>query len=330
MSEMQAPRVRKLWGKVRSTVAGAIADADDVHTAVQVDPLDEVRGLVEARTAELDASPYAVARTFLVQAVELTELPAGKARATYVKHFYELGHMYRDTWQVNPDLVRERGALGTGRYRDDLGFWFRTNHGWRTETWSLWPRTSRRSEWDLDPVRRPYLAAIALASETVQEIRFLNDIVLQAFDTAALVPVDIDDQLVSITGQLLGAADIREKIGALPVGATAEIIHAQQLWQRHTRELETAAWTPALHRICALIAYRRKLEAVRIQNATIDRIGNSVGIDNAIDALTAESGIDELGSTLLAATTVDLQFAETARSKALAQVRGDYLNAVRV
>lgn len=193
----------------------------------------------------------------------------------------------------------------------------------------MWPRKSRTSQWEPDPVRRPYLAAIAVASETVQEIRFLNHIVIQAFDTAAIAPVDVDDQLVSITEQLLGSAAVREKIGAQPQGSTAEIIHAQQLWQRQTRELDDTVWTPALGRIAALIAYRDKLHAVRIQNATIERISGSVGIDNALDALIADSGSNELGSTRITATTADLQQAQAARSKALAEVRGDYLNALR-
>lgn len=327
---MQEPRARKLWKKIRSKMADVVAETAAGKALTPTDSLAHVKTLVDACTAELDRNPYAVERQFLLQAAELADLPAGKPRAKYVKYFYELGDRYSDRWQLNPHLVRENGALGTGRYREDLGFWFRTNQPWSASDRKLrWPRHPKRDEWHPDPVRRPYLAAIALASETVQEIRFLNHIVTQAFDTAAIAPVDVDDQLVSITEQLLGAAEVREKIGAQPMGDTAETIHARQLWQRQTRELDEAVWTPALARIAALIAYRDKLHAVRIQNATIERISSSVGIDNALDDLIADSGSDEIGSTRIVATTVDLHQAQVARSKALAEVRGDYLNALR-
>ncbi|MFK4362379.1 hypothetical protein [Rhodococcus sp. 27YEA6] len=330
MSDMQGPRVKRLWGKIRSTMADVVAETAACKALTPIDTLAHVKTLVDACTTQLDRSPYAVERSFLLQAVELAGLPAGKPRAKYVKYFYELGHRYSDRWQLNPNLVREKGALETGRYREDLGFWFRTNQPWSEAAYTcLWPRHAKRDPWNPDPVRRPYLAAIALASETVQEIRFLNDIVTQAFDTAAIAPVDVDDQLVSITEQLLGAAEVREKIGAQPMGDTAEIIHARQLWQRQTRELDEAVWTPALARIAALIAYRDKLHAVRIQNDTIERISSSVGIDTALDDLIADSGSDELGSTRIVATTADLQHAQVARSKAIAEVRGDYLNALR-
>lgn len=329
MSDMQGPRVKRLWEKIRSRMADVVAETAAAKALTPTDSLAHVKTLVDACTTQLDRSPYAVERQFLLQAVELADLPAGKPRAKYVKYFYELGERYSDRWQLNSHLVREKGALGAGRYRDDLGFWFRNNQPWASEHKCRWPRHPKRDEWYPDPVRRPYLAAIALASETVQEIRFLNHIVTQAFDTAAIAPVDVDDQLVSITEQLLGAAEVREKIGAQPMGDTAEIIHARQLWQRQTRELDEAVWTPALARIAALIAYRDKLHAVRIQNATIERITSSVGIDNALDDLIADSGSDEIGSTRIVATTADLQQAQVARSKALAEVRGDYLNALR-
>ncbi len=328
MSDMQAPRPRKPSEKAEATVADRANETSAASSGAPVDPVAKVRQLVEARTIELDSGEYVAARNFLVQAVELSELPTRKARTAYVKYFYLLGHMFQDKWQSTPQLVREMGALGSAQYRDGVGFWFRHKHDWKT--WkNEWPGKSRRGGWEPNPLRRPYLAAIAVASETVQEIRFLNHIVTQAFDTAAIAPVDVDDQLVSITEQLLGAATVREKIGAQPQGTTAEIIHAQQLWQRQTRELDEAVWTPALTRIAALIAYRDKLHAVRLQNAAIERIGSSVGIDNALDALIAGSGSNELGSSRITASTAELQQAQAARSKALAEVRGDYLNALR-
>jgi hypothetical protein len=138
-------------------------------------------------------------------------------------------------------------------------------------------------------LRHPYLAAIALTSEVVQEIRFLNDAVIEAFDTKAIAPVDVDEQLVDITDQLLAAADVREKIGNRPEETAQD---ALEFWSQQNRELDSAVWTPILNRIGALVTYRDALQAARKRSA---RDRSNAKIDN----LVVGAGSNELGAGLV-------------------------------
>lgn len=322
---MMKPQVKALWGRARDTVSrDTVSDAVAVAPALEdrrIDPVSEIACLVAERAAELDSeSGYSPANRFLIQAIELALLPSGAPRQKYVKYFYQLGSTRRYTVPV-----RKAADLGSGKERLELGLWFSLRH---SAVWSQAARKGWWPKWSGEPLRRDYLAAIALASEVVQEIRFLHDIAMEAFDTAAVVPVDVDDHLVSITHQLLGAADVRAEIGAEPEGATAEIDHARRLWQRQIHDLDTKVWRPVLHRIFALTVYRDRLQAVRVRNDTVERISKGADVSADIGTLVAASGHDVLGVSSIIETSADLHAAEAARSSALAEVRGDYLNAL--
>lgn len=269
-------------------VGSAISATDlTTHRAASMGLADLV-ALVEARIEELDTRNTPAYR-FVVQAVELAELPAGKPRRTYVTRFYEIGEL-DSTAAAN---VRTIGALGSGKRR--LGWWFTAVAHRR-----VWMNAAHKAAWHYpytyfgpDPLRHPYLAAIALASEVVQEIRFLNDAVIEAFDTKAIAPVDVDEQLVDITDQLLAAADVREKIGNRPEETTPD---ALEFWSQQNRELDSAVWTPVLNRIGALITYRDALQAARKRSA---RDRSNAKIDN----LVVGAGSNELGAGLVTEAT---------------------------
>lgn len=74
--------------------------------------------------------------------------------------------------------------------------------------------------------------------------------------------------------------------------------------------------------------YRDRLRAVQIQTQTIRRISKSVAIDERMDKLVRESGRDVEGSSNINSSTDGVHQAEIARSSALSEVRGDYLNAL--
>lgn len=265
-------------------VGSAISATDlTTHRAASMG-LADLAALVEARIEELDTRNTPAYR-FLMQAVELAELPAGKPRRTYVTRFYEIGEL-DSTAAAN---VRAIGALGSGKHR--LGWWFTAVAHRR-----VWMTAAHKAAWHYpytyfgpDPLRHPYLAAIALASEVVQEIRFLNDAVIEAFDTKAIAPVDVDEQLVDITDQLLAAADVREKIGNRPEETTPD---ALEFWSQQNRELDSAVWMPILNRIGALITYRDALQAARKRSA---RDRSNAKIDN----LVVGAGSNELGAGLV-------------------------------
>ena len=265
-------------------VGSAISATDlTTHKAASIGRADLV-ALVEARIEELDTRNTPAYR-FLMQAVELAELPAGKPRRTYVTRFYEIGEL-DSTAAAN---VRTIGALGSGKHR--LGWWFTAVAHRR-----VWMNAARKAAWHYpytyfgpDPLRHPYLAAIALTSEVVQEIRFLNDAVIEAFDTKAIAPVDVDEQLVDITDQLLAAADVREKIGNRPEETAQD---ALEFWSQQNRELDSAVWTPILNRIGALVTYRDALQAAR-KRSSRDR--SNAKIDN----LVVGAGSNELGAGLV-------------------------------
>ncbi|WP_160093873.1 hypothetical protein [Rhodococcus sp. T7] len=67
---------------------------------------------------------------------------------------------------------------------------------------------------------------------------------------------------------------------------------------------------------------------MRIQNDTVERISKGASVSANIGALVAASGHDVLGASSIIDTSADLHSAESARSSALAEVRGDYLNAL--
>lgn len=148
------------------------------------------------------------------------------------------------------------------------------------------------------------------------------------FLTSATGPVDVDKELASITTQLLDVASVRVDISSEPIGDTPEIEHARKLWLRHIEELDTNVVQPVMERITSLSEYRDRLRAVQIQTQTIRRIGKSAGIDERMDKLVAKSGRDVEGSSNIKSSTDEIHQAEVARSSALAEVRGDYLNAL--
>jgi hypothetical protein len=327
-NDMQESRARKLWNRIRYT-APVTTELPVSPTATLIDPLINMTRLVAASTRELDSNDRGGAENFLIQAVELAQMPDAKARTTYVRHFYELGELWSSLTPSDTDLVRKYGALGTGQAREDLSLWFKVNYDWDIAARKCqWPRPeTARFHGAPDPARRQYLAVIAVASETVQGIRFLDDVVTQAF--SATTRIDADYQLATITQQLLTAADTREKIGPRPLGTSAEIIHAQQIWHRQNRELEDRVWTPALERVAALTVYRDKLHAVRTQTFAIERMRNTAGTGYIGGNLTAATVRDDLGSVGTISGPVELVHAEAAGRKALSELHGDYLTILR-
>lgn len=264
--------------------------ATDLSTHRATSSRVDLAALVQARIEELDTR-NTPAHRFLTQAVELAELPEGKPRRRYVTRFYELGELA----STASGSARTLGTLGSGKRRTDLGWWFTT-----VAHRDVWVNAARKAAWHYpytyfgpDPLRHPYLAAIALTSEVVQEIRFLNDAVIEAFDTKAVAPVDVDEHLVDITEQLLAAADVREKIGNKPAETTPG---ALEFWNQQNRELDSVVWMPLLNRIGALITYRDALQDARNRSAR-DR-------SNAkIDTLIVDTGNNELGAGLVAEAT---------------------------
>jgi hypothetical protein len=210
-------------------------------------------------------------------------------------------------------------ALGT----DELGFWYemKNYHAFGTAS-------QLREQALADPLRRHFWAVISVVSAIAQEIRSLHDIAVEAFLTSATGPVDVDKELASITTQLLDVASVRVDIGSEPISDTPEIQHARKLWLRHIEELDTNVVQPVMERITSLSEYRDRLRAVQIQTQTIRRIGKSAGIDERMDKLVAKSGRDVEGSSNIKSSTDEVHQAEIARSSALAEVRGDYLNAL--
>ncbi|MFC9361289.1 hypothetical protein ACFTZB_32515 [Rhodococcus sp. NPDC057014] len=67
---------------------------------------------------------------------------------------------------------------------------------------------------------------------------------------------------------------------------------------------------------------------MRIQNDTVERIRKGAAVSADIGSLVAASGCDVLGVSSIIETFADLHAAEIARSRALADLRGDYLNAL--
>ncbi|MGW5152849.1 hypothetical protein [Rhodococcus koreensis] len=67
---------------------------------------------------------------------------------------------------------------------------------------------------------------------------------------------------------------------------------------------------------------------MRIQNDTVERIRKGAAVSADIGSLVAASGCDVLGVSSIIETSADLHAAEIARSGALADLRGDYLNAL--
>ncbi|MDV8015982.1 hypothetical protein R4P70_32230 [Rhodococcus sp. IEGM 1241] len=277
--------------------------------------------LVEKADAELIANTvFGPADRYAQQAVELSLLPEGKARHKYVNRFYWYGKI--DIHTGNP-VPRDKKVTVWALGKDELGFWYEIKNAY------VFGTAERHREQALaDPLRRHFWAVISVASSIVQEIRALHDIAVEAFLTSATGPVDVDKELASITTHLLDVASVRVDIGSEPIGDTPEIQHARKLWLRHIEELDTNVVQPVMERITSLSEYRDRLRAVQIQTQTIRRIGKSAGIDERMDKLVAKSGRDVEGSSNIKSSTDEIHQAEVARSSALAEVRGDYLNAL--
>ncbi|MFZ2174547.1 MAG: hypothetical protein WAW17_11010 [Rhodococcus sp. (in: high G+C Gram-positive bacteria)] len=303
---------------------------DSVHASPRRgDRISGVTQAVEKAEAELTANPtfgparhirQSPADKYAWQAVELSLLPEGKARRGYVERFY-----WHSRIDIHTGEAADRGTAvkAWALPSSDLGLWLllRNNRAFKTAE-------EYRDRAHANPLHRHFWAVISVASATAQEIRALDPLAVEAFAKSATGRVNVDKELASLTTQLLGASAVREKIGSEPLGDTSEIQHARTLWLRHIEDLDTKVVQPALERITALCEYRDRLRALQSQTATVYRISKSEGIDEQLGELVRQSGHDIDGSSRIDSSATELRQAEIARSTALAEVRGDYLNAL--
>lgn len=171
-------------------------------------------------------------------------------------------------------------------------------------------------------------ALMLIAGQTVRDI--LN---LPAWSELPMLDeqglrVDLAASLHHLGAQLLDSARLANELGEPPPGNSAESAHTRNAIAQQMAGLDIVRESASRH-INALRTYRQRLTAVDEQHKLVARADHVDGLDTQVVDLVYRSGGGDIPTTDLTAAATNLADAQQARSQALAEVRGDYLHALR-
>lgn len=195
----------------------------------------------------------------------------------------------------------------------------------RAETWGLanWSEAwlvARAGQ----PVAMRCWALMSVAGDIARDIQHMDIWTSPTLD-AENVRIDLTSILTGLARQMLDTAAVACDLGAPPKADTPEGRHAADVINERLAALEPVIES-GLSRVAALLEYRNRLAVADRQARDLDKASKANQLDHRIDTLIAGTGHDDIAAAALDRATDDLADGTTARSLALTELRGDYLD----